>query len=71
MEKVFCILNNVNCLDEIFEGLICKILNHSGPPTKIKIFALNASSRYIIQSCYVESKAPAPWPHGGAGAASC
>lgn len=49
MEKIFCLLNNVNRSHEILEGLICKILNRKQVPPPIKIFALNASGKYIIQ----------------------
>ena len=48
-KKIFCLLSHVKQPHEIFEGLICKILNRRGVPHSLKIFALNASGKYIIQ----------------------
>ena len=49
VENIFCLLGHVKRPHEIFEGLICKILNRRGVPHSLKIFALNASGKYIIQ----------------------
>ena len=49
MEKIFCLLGHAKRPHEIFEELICKILNHTQVPLSLKIFTLNASGKYIIQ----------------------
>ena len=52
MDKLFCLLvaaRDTRSSGEIFEGPICKILKREEVPSTVKIFALNASCKYVIQ----------------------
>ena len=49
VKKVLCVLGHTHSYQEIFEGPLCKILNRQDPPHSIKIFALTASTRHVIQ----------------------
>ncbi|MCY4644011.1 MAG: hypothetical protein OXB88_05280 [Bacteriovoracales bacterium] len=49
IEQILCLLQGTERTPEIFEDLLCRLLALSWPSSRIKIFALDTSTKYIIQ----------------------